>query len=119
MLAAYQDQDPVHFPSLARELGRAISVHVYVDTGMRRLGIPAHRAGAWLEELDSPAVNIEGTFMGLTEEDDFDAVQLARFRTLTAGARDAGIDLGRLHAASSHAIFVRPEAHLEMVRPVR
>ena len=53
--------------------------------------------------------------MGLTEED-FDSDQLERFQELAAAARTSGIDLGRLHAASSHGLFLRPEAHLDMIR---
>ncbi|MGH7483017.1 MAG: hypothetical protein ACRELV_12755 [Longimicrobiales bacterium] len=59
----------------------------------------------WIRALaDSADVPIEGTFMGFTEDDDFDVGQLDRFRHLAA-AQAAGLSLGRLHAASSHAIF--------------
>ena len=40
-----------------------------------------------------------------------------RFRQLADTARQAGIELGRLHAASSHGLFLRPDAFLDMVRP--
>ena len=102
---------------VSRQLGRPVPVHVYLDTGMNRVGVSFRRAPALLERLDAMReVHVEGVFMGFTE-DDFDATQLARFREVTERSRQAGMDLGRLHAASSHGLFFRPAAHLDMVRP--
>lgn len=115
-LALFDPADPGRILRLAEAAGRPIPAHVYVDTGMSRLGIPAHRTMTWLRELSAAPVTIEGTFTGFTEED-FDYDQLERFLELAVDARGAGIDLGRLHAASSHGLFLRPEAHLDMVRP--
>jgi alanine racemase len=115
-LALFDPADPARLSGLARAAGGPVPAHVYVDTGMSRLGVPAHRALAWLRELARGPVRVEGTFMGLTESD-FDAEQLARFGALARSARGEAIDLGRLHAASSHALFLRPEARLDMVRP--
>ena len=116
-LSAFQDSDPVHLAGLAESFRKRIPVHVYVDTGMGRLGMPAHRALSWMRELATVPVRIEGTFMGFTEEAEFDADQLARFQRLASQARASRLALGLLHAASSHGLFLRPEAHLDMVRP--
>ncbi len=116
-LSAFQDSDPVRITALAEAFRRRIPVHLYIDTGMRRLGIPAHRALPWMRELASAPAQIEGTFMGFTEEAEFDADQLARFQRLASEARESRMELGRLHAASSHGLFLRTEAHLHMVRP--
>lgn len=102
---------------VARRLGRPVPVQVYLDTGMNRVGLSFRRAPELLERLAAArAVQVEGTFMGFAE-DDFDATQLVRFTEITQAAQAAGIDLGRLHAASSHGLFFRPEAHLDQVRP--
>jgi alanine racemase len=115
-LSVFDDRDPVRLERLASDLGRRVPAHVYVDTGMSRLGIPSHRALPWLRELAARPVQVEGTFMGFTESE-FDAEQMRRFRALTQQAREEGLALGRLHAASSHGLFLRPEALLDMVRP--
>ena len=60
---------------------------------------------------------MESTFMGFTEDPEYDRIQLERFLELAQGARAMGFDLGTLHAASSAAVFNFPEAHLDMVRP--
>jgi alanine racemase len=115
-LSLYLDDDATRLPQLAG--ARPIRAHVYLDTGMSRMGVPYHRAMPWLERVaGSGAFQLEGTFMGFTEETDFDREQLARFRRVAADASTKGVDMGRLHAASSNAVFHLPEAHLDMVRP--
>jgi len=116
-LSVFQPSDPLRIAALADAFQKRIPVHIYVDTGMGRLGVPAHRGLAWMRELEAAPVRVEGTFMGFTEEDEFDGEQLARFQRLAFSARESGFDVGLLHAASSHGVFLRPEAHLDMVRP--
>ena len=115
-LAVFDEGDPARMRRLSEEVQAPIPVHVYLDTGMRRLGVPAHRALPWLGSLSGASVRVEGTFMGFTESD-FDPEQMRRFRGVADEARRAGIDLGLLHAASSHGLFLRPDAHLDAVRP--
>jgi alanine racemase len=102
----------------ATSLDREIPVHLYLDTGMNRVGVPFRRAIPWIETLAEEAgIRIEGTFMCFTEDDGFDAEQLRRFMDVATNARRRGMDIGLLHAASSHGVFFRPNAMLDMVRP--
>ena len=102
---------------LAAKFDREIPVHLYLDTGMNRVGVPFRRAVPWIEAISNEAgIRIEGTFMGLTEAD-FDSEQLRRLLEVAATLRRRGVNLGRLHAASSHGVFFRPNAFLDMVRP--
>ncbi len=102
---------------LSRRLDRPIPVHVYLDTGMNRVGIAFRRAIAFLEVLATSGARVEGMLTDFTETDDFDPVQLERLRAVVRDAGAAGHDLGRLHAASSHGLFFRRDALLDMVRP--
>ncbi len=101
----------------AKQAGRTATAHIYLDTGMSRMGIPYHRAMPVLSELRGLGINIEGTFTGFTEESDFDREQLGRFIHVTDTARANGVKLGSLHAASSHAVFNYADSHLDQVRP--
>lgn len=116
-LSLYLDDDARRLPQ--RVPGdRPIAAHVYLDTGLSRMGMPYHRSLPWMAGLaESNAFDIVGTFMAFTEEPDFDPEQLGRFRSAVDAARARGVDLGRLHAASSNGVFHLPEAHLDMVRP--
>jgi alanine racemase len=117
-LAPYSDAAEQTLARLVQRLGRPVPVHLYVDTGMSRLGMPFRRAAEWAERVAAlEGVHIKSTFSALTEEDDFDPEQLRRFLSVARAADRRGVDLGLLHLASSHGLFFRPEAELDMVRP--
>lgn len=117
-LAPYTDGVHRVLGRLAAKYNRDVPVHLYIDTGMNRVGVPFRRAVPWIEAVANEAgIRIEGTFTTFTEEDEFDSEQLRRFHDLANGARQRGLKLGRLHAASSHGLFYRPDALLDMVRP--
>jgi len=116
-LSLYLDDDARRLPERAPSLG-PIPGHIYLDTGMSRMGMPYHRALPWMIELaESDAFAIGGTFMAFSEESDFDREQLARFESVVGEARTRGIEPGRLHAASSNGVYHLPGAHLDLVRP--
>jgi alanine racemase len=118
-LAPFTDDAPALLREVARSVGGPVPVHLYLDTGMGRLGMPAHRAPAWIETLaGSGDVIIEGTFTTFVEEPEVDARQLDRLRELAGEASRRGVALGRLHAASSNGVLHGgEEALLDAVRP--
>jgi len=114
----YTDDAGRRVDAMSAKAGRPVSAHIYLDTGLGRMGMPYHRALPWLVSLARHrGLRIAGTFMAFTEEPDFDREQLRRFLALAADARVRGIETGRLHAASSSAVWELPEAHLDAVRP--
>ncbi len=103
---------------IAAKLRHPIPIHVCVDTGIGRVGVPYRDAAALITGLaQCKSVRIDGAMTTFTEDPDFDPVQLQRFQELTAGLQASGIALGRRHAASSFGLFQHPEAFLDMVRP--
>ena len=69
----------------SRRLGRAIPIHVSVDTGIGRVGVPHLQAAALIRDLASrKGVTIDGTMMTFTEDLAFDREQAARFTALTS-----------------------------------
>ncbi|HXH05136.1 MAG TPA: alanine racemase [Vicinamibacterales bacterium] len=102
----------------ASRVGRPVSIHVCVDTGIGRVGVPYTRAAPLLRDLAArPSVRLEGTMMTFTEDPVFDREQLARFHRLCRELEAEGLRLGRRHAASTYALFQHPDAVLDMVRP--
>ncbi|MBV9102940.1 MAG: alanine racemase [Candidatus Eremiobacteraeota bacterium] len=106
----------------ARESGRPFPVHVKIDTGVTRFGLPAERATAALrEDLREPALGLEGVFTHLAAveelESAFTTQQLERFETalrpLESELRRRGV---RKHAAASAATMLFPELRLDLVR---
>ena len=102
----------------AARLGKRAKVHVKVDTGLSRVGAPYAQALAFIKRVAvQPSLEIEGVFTTLTEEDDYDSVQIERLQQVCRQAEAEGISVGVRHAASSAALTRFPPAHLDMVRP--
>lgn len=103
---------------IAARRGRPVPVHVCVDTGIGRVGVPFREAAPLLRDLGGRrGVKIQGTMMTFTEDPEFDREQLRRFEALCGGLAAEGVALGRRHAASSFALFQNEGAFLDMVRP--
>jgi alanine racemase len=117
-LAVFTDDAGDLLGRLSRRLGRPIPVHLYLDTGMSRMGMSHRRAGPWIARLAARRdVRIEGTFTELAEVEGHDPVQLERFLAVARQVREHGVQLGPLHAASSYGVFLQRAAHLDLVRP--
>lgn len=116
-LAAYHDNVQV-LDEAARRAGTSARVHVNIDTGLGRVGVPYREASDYLRSAASRShVKIDGVFTALSEDRDHDEVQLERLREACDGAGKAGISVGLRHAASSAGVCSLPESHLDMVRP--
>jgi alanine racemase len=102
----------------ARKSGKRAKVHIKVDTGLARVGVPHKTAVPFVEKIASmPGILIEGIFTTLTEELDFDPIQIQRLLQVHDTAKGKGISTGIRHAASSAAVANFPGAFLDMVRP--
>ncbi len=102
---------------VAAGLPRPLDIHVCVDTGIGRVGIPYGEAAPLIRDLAGRKnVRIAGVMMTFTEDQAFDQEQLKRFTTLTGELSAASIAIGRRHAVSSYTIFQHDNAWLDMVR---
>ena len=106
--------------------GARARVHVKVDTGMGRLGLPPAEAGRLVAAVDrSPSAVLEGVWTHLASADEPDALeagsaterQVAAFAGLLAQLERDGLRPRWAHAANSAATLVRPDAHHDLVRP--
>ena len=110
---------------LAREAGRLgvrLKVHVKVDTGMTRLGVPHAEAVEAIGQLaQQPELEIEGLishFATVSPDlgpDYWD--QLAKFHHVVNELKERGIDPPIKHMANSSAILGAPRPPFNMVRP--
>jgi len=100
------------------KLSKRIPIHVCVDTGMGRVGVPYRQAPDLIEDLASHrSVDIQGLMMTLNEDITFEREQYRRFEKLRGELGARGISTGRGHAASSYGLFQSRFAFLDMVRP--
>jgi alanine racemase len=101
----------------AASLSHPLDLHVCVDTGIGRVGVPHAEAASLVRDLAGRRnLRIAGVMMTFTEDLAFDQEQLKRFNALTGDLTSSGVALGRRHAASSYTFFQHDNAWLDMVR---
>lgn len=116
-LSAWLDNAGERLARVAKRARRPARVHLYLDTGMNREGMPVGRALPWMEELAGHRdVRIDGTYHMFTHDLEFDREQLQRFNAAIEAARSRGVRPGTLHGAATFELHRLPEAHLDMVR---
>ena len=104
----------------AARLGRRVSVHLAVDTGMGRIGIRPREIEAFLAHCRAlPSLRVAGLMSHFPRADQADKTysraQIERFRGAVDAARAHGVAV--CHMANSAAIFDIPESHFDAVRP--
>jgi alanine racemase len=103
-------------------LGKKIPVHIKIDTGMGRLGIPHTETGAFLERIiPFDHIDIEGLCSHLSSADEaesgFTRMQIRYFREAILTGRSLGLNLPLNHLANSAGIMAYKDSHFNMVRP--
>jgi alanine racemase len=106
---------PGQLELVAEAAGNApAAVHVEVDTGMRRMGVPPDAAAAFLERVAAePRLRLAGVYTHLARAEETDLEpsreQLRRFAAVLDAAAAAGVDPGCVHAANSAGLLAGTE----------
>lgn len=105
----------------SRRQGRKARIHVKVDTGMGRLGIPDADIGPFLKRMAAfDNLEIEGLTTHLATADEIDTRftedQIRRFEAAIAAGRSLGLDLRHNNMANSAGIMCHKRARFDMVR---
>ena len=98
-----------------------LDVHLKVDTGMARLGVPMDHVGRVGERLAAaPHLRVTGVMTHFADadcdDDAFTYEQLARFEAARATLREKGVAPPVTHAAASAAAFRVERARYDLVR---
>ncbi len=101
----------------AQKRKKSVRVHVKVDTGMGRVGVPPSEAVAFITKISSlPGIELEGVFthfaMAEDPQDNFTVEQFQRFQQVISKVKNVPIR----HSANSAAVLYHAETHLDMVR---
>ncbi len=106
----------------ARRFEKQVRVHLEIDTGMNRVGLPPADALGFAQKLAAiDEIEIEGIMTHFAAaddpaEDEFTREQIRRFRSVLDELRGAGIDPPLVHAANTAAAWRFPDAHFDAVR---
>ena len=110
------------FAQSAGKTGHTALVHIPVDTGMSRIGLPPEKESVEVIRriMSVPGLNAEGMFTHFARADEADPypayVQLEKFNRLNKMLEEEGIRIPLLHASNSAGIMRVPEAHFGLVR---
>ena len=100
--------------------GRAVGVHVKVDTGMHRVGVyPPEATAGFVDRVVASGLRLDGLwthFASSTEDEKTTLLQLETFLAVVEGVRADGHQPLLLHAANSGATILYRETHLDLVR---
>lgn len=105
--------------AIARD--KQVGVHLKLDTGMHRVGVPENDLEDALRTLeDLPNLHVEGVWSHLAVADvpshPFNRKQLDLFTSLAGRVERAGVPLRYRHLANSAAAMSAPETHFDIVR---
>ncbi|MCP4284060.1 MAG: alanine racemase, partial [Gammaproteobacteria bacterium] len=120
-LTVYDPQTARTYAARAAAHGQNVRLHIKVETGMGRLGIPPEETVEFLRTFAShTGVEIEGIFTHFARADEPDAdttrQQLAIFQNALTALDAAGLRPALVHAANSAATLRFPAARFDMVR---
>lgn len=105
-----------------KRLKKRLKVHIEVDTGMGRTGVPHQRALRLIKEIVKiPELEVEGIFTHFSTADEedksFTEEQIKRFKEVLEKLEEEKIDIPLRHAANSAGVLNFPESYFNMVRP--
>lgn len=101
---------------------KKINIHLKIDTGMGRIGVPANEGIVFIKKLQSlPGIMLEGIYSHLATADERDK-EYAKYQTKTfnkviVDLKDTGLLPPKVHLANSAAIIDLPLTYFNMVRP--
>lgn len=101
--------------------GLKVKVHLKIDTGMGRLGVPPSAAGDFAKAVSQfPNLIIEGTFTHFSKADSQDKSytlkQFEAFQSALGSIESRQIKIPLKHCANSAATLDLPQTHLDLVR---
>jgi alanine racemase len=106
---------------VAQQEGRVLPVHVDVDTGMSRLGVPWQEAVSLVAAVHrTPSLRLASIYSHLATADDPDSrfvwVQQQRLNAVLQGVQRLGIPCPHVHLANSAGMLLDRQLHYDMVR---
>ncbi|HAK61503.1 MAG TPA: alanine racemase [Nitrospiraceae bacterium] len=118
----YSRAGAVALADAAMKMGKDVTVHVKVDTGMGRIGLPPEDAGSFIEEIVKlEGLRLQGIMTHFADADlrdkQFAERQMQRFEGLMHVLDEKGIPLPVRHAANSAAVLDYERALFTIVRP--
>ena len=107
--------------ALKAHKGNSVKVHLKIDTGMTRLGVPLDQAEAFLKEADQlDSIELEGLYSHFATADEGDLSyansQLSKFNQVIEISKKLEMSPTFIHCSNSGAILNVNESRFNMIR---
>lgn len=119
----FREETAEQLSRAADKAGKPVKIHIKVDTGMSRIGIPADERGIGIVKNISryPNLEIEGIFTHFARADEMDKgpawEQFHRFEQFVCRLQEQShISIPLKHCANSAALMEMKGTHMDMVR---
>ena len=101
--------------------GNSVKVHLKIDTGMTRLGVPYEQAEVFLKEANQiESIELEGLYSHFSTADEGDLSyansQLSKFNDIIEISKKLNISFAFIHCSNSGAILNVQDSRFNMVR---
>ncbi len=117
-LSIYSQSSLEKIAEAAKSSERPLSVALYIDTGLGRMGLPYEQAVRVAKAInENPTLNLAQTFSTLTTPKDFATEQISRFQDIIRQLDRQEIPTGLKHLAPSYSLLDLPNSHADAVRP--
>ena len=100
-----------------------VNVHIKIDTGMHRLGVPYRNIEEIKRIFAMKNINVRGIYTHLCCSDSLDPddtkfteEQIVNFQNVINGLKSSGISIPKLHIQSSYGLLNYPEIYCNYVR---
>lgn len=120
--AVFKKETARQLNEAAAAVGRTCRIHIKVDTGMSRIGVPCNEEGieTALEISRYDRLSVEGMFTHFARADEPDKTpaikQLEKFNDFLRRCAYRGLEPELKHCSNSAAILEMPEANMDLVR---
>lgn len=109
------------YAAISSQVGKSLSVHLKLDTGMSRLGTNWQEAVAFVKAVRNlPNLYISSIYSHFATADELDSttmnLQHQRFKTAISQIKNSGCEIPKLHLANSAATLGDSTTHYDQVR---
>lgn len=121
-ITVFTQEMAVQLSEAAGRAGRDAAVHMKIDTGMSRIGMPVNKESVKMiaQTASLAHIVVEGIFTHFARADETDKTsavsQLAQFQEMIRLLEEAGIKIPYRHCSNSAAVIDLPQANMDIVR---
>jgi serine/alanine racemase len=107
----------LEYAKTLNNFGKKITVHIAIDTGLKRLGELSENTDNILQIFKCENLVVDGIFSHFSgQSEDFTQTQIDKFNDVLKKIKSQGFDVPKSHLQASYGILNRPDLSLDFAR---